>query len=195
VSRRLIAVEAAAGVALLVAAGVLAQTPPPRVHVSTAAADPVSSSVTVADLVVSVSVSPGRPGLNVFSVVVASSRRPAPTPVDSVALTYSGTGLFLGRTGPEQYLGAAELDGGPIDVTVAVFRGGKRLDAPVRLPIPPAAAASAGSGAAPRLFPYTSAIAVCLLLSGVGIVLITRRRRPLEQAHPHEADAILEEVR
>ena len=44
------------------------------------------------DLVVSVSVVPNRPGPNGFTVEVASSRRPAPAPVEQVALSYPDGG-------------------------------------------------------------------------------------------------------
>jgi hypothetical protein len=198
-SRRLIVVEAAVGAALLVAGGFLADTAPPRVTGGgSAVAQSAASSVTVDDLVVTVSVAPGRPGPNVFSVIVASSRRPPPAPVDNVAIAFNGTGMFLGRTGPEQYLGAAELDrSGHTDITVAVFRAGKRLN--VSVPVQVSSAVSTATARASRLAPYANATAVCLLVlaSGVGVVVLNRRRRrrPLVEAPPQVAEPILEEVR
>src|SRR5205807_1682399 len=74
---------------------------PARPNGAPAAAPPVRSG-TVADLIVSVSVTPNRPGVNGFTVRAASNRRPAPAPIDDVALQ-----LGAGGVGGYRYEGAS----------------------------------------------------------------------------------------
>src|SRR6476469_7416993 len=99
VSARLIAVEAAVGVGLLIVAGVLAESAPSRetaTPVASSATEAAASTVerteagSVADLVVTISATPNRAGFNAFTVTAASSRRPAPRPIDSVILEVVG---------------------------------------------------------------------------------------------------------
>jgi copper transport protein len=84
-STRLIAVEAAVGAGLLVVVGVLTESAPPReeanpvASVSTEAGGWIVERVgaaSVGDLLISVSATPNRPGLNAFTVMAVSSRRP-----------------------------------------------------------------------------------------------------------------------
>jgi copper transport protein len=199
-SRRLIIVEAAVGAVLLVAAGVLAETAPPRTGPApTAATEPAASSVMVADLVVSVSVAPNRPGPNIFTVLVASSRRPPPAPVDGVTLALNGPSTRLGQTTPGHFLGAAQLDSaGPTELTIAVYRAGQQLTASVPLPVSFPAAEASAPVPARQLAPYANAMALCLLVlaSVLGILFVFRRRQwRVDEAPSHEADTILEEVR
>src|SRR5262245_15106144 len=92
-SRRLIIVEASVGAVLLAAAGLLAETAPPRTPApAVPLAEPRAYDTTVDDLVVSVSATPNRPGVNGFTMLAASSRRPPPAPIDGVTLK-------LGRSG------------------------------------------------------------------------------------------------
>jgi copper transport protein len=76
-SRRLIMAEASVGAVLLVAAGLLAETAPPRPAApAVPLAQPQTYDTTVDDLVVSVSATPNRPGDNGFTCSAASSRGP-----------------------------------------------------------------------------------------------------------------------
>jgi len=105
-SRRLIIVEASAGAVLLAAAGLLAETAPPRTAApAVPLAEPRAYDTTVHDLVVSVSATPNRPGVNGFTVLAASSRRPPPAPVDRVTLT-------LGRPGGSGALPLRQIEPG-----------------------------------------------------------------------------------
>jgi copper transport protein len=130
-SRRLVAVEAAVGAVLLLAAGALAETSPSR---SPAVAPAVarSRSAIVKDLVVDVSVTPNRAGVNAFTVTAASSRRPAPAPIDGVALLLPEGGTVLRQVQPGRYFGTGSLKLlGPVRLTVVVYRAGARLEVPM----------------------------------------------------------------
>jgi copper transport protein len=130
-SRRLVAIEAAAGAVLLLAAGVLAETSPSRRPAVTPAVAR-SGSATVADLVIGVSVSPNRAGVNGFTVTAASSRRPAPAPIDGVALELPKGGTVLRQLEPGRYFGTGSLELlGPVRLTVVVYRAGARLEVPM----------------------------------------------------------------
>lgn len=184
---RLVAVEAAAGVAALVAAAVLSDAVPhPAGEAAQAAGASRSSSVTssgaVRDLVVSVTASPGRPGLNVFGVLVTSTRRPAPAPLTSAALGLGGRVVALrpdGRTG--HYLATVDVTGvAPLDVVLG--RGDERVVVPVSwrsaAPVPPADEA-VPTGA--PLSAYTLPLAgLALLLGGSAVVWATRHH----EVHP-----------
>jgi copper transport protein len=139
-SRRLLAAGLACGLALL-ASGVV--TDSARVGEPTRVADapPVIRDGRLDDLVVSVSVVPNRPGFNGFTVQVASSRRPAPAPIERVALTYpGGTGpvaVPLGAVGPGRFFGTGTL--GPAGVgrlVTVVRRAGADVSIPVEWPAP-----------------------------------------------------------
>jgi copper transport protein len=139
-SRRLLAAGLACGLALL-SSGVLADSAGAGQPVRAAAAPPVIRDGRLDDLVVSVSVVPNRPGFNGFTVQVASSRRPAPAPIERVALTYpGGTGpvaVPLAAVGPGRFFGTGTLgpDGVARLVTV-VRRAGAEVSIPVEWPGP-----------------------------------------------------------
>jgi copper transport protein len=203
-SRRLIMVEASVGAVLLAAAGLLADTAPPRtVAPAVPLAEPRAYDTTVDDLVVSVSATPNRPGVNGFTVLAASSRRPAPAPIDGVTLKLGRSGesgtLPLRQIEPGRYFGTGRLDSaGPITITAVVRRAGERLT--VRMPW------RASPGAVPptvvrqehRLAPYLNAVALCVLVLAlsVGVQRIAvRRRRQLDTGPPAPAEKTLEDVR
>jgi copper transport protein len=192
-SRRLVVVEAAVGALLLVAVGVLLETVPARGPAATAApaatvAAPETASASVADLAVTVSATPNRPGMNGFTVLAASSRRPPPAPVEGVTLELAGDGgtstVELQPVAPGRWFGTARLDqSGRLRVAAVVRRDGKRLAAPVSWwvgsqgPAQRVVAAPAGR----RLAPYLNGMALSLLAGafalGAGRLLVTRRRR------------------
>src|SRR5882757_4296894 len=170
--RRMVAVEAAVGATLLVAVAVLAGTPPARGDDAGSAGQ--SRSTTVADLLVTVSAAPNRPGANGVTVLVASSRRPPPAPVSAVTLDV-GTqpGVRLTPVGLDRYFGTVELAPyGDGQLRAVLQRGGEQLTATVPWSV-------AGPGAhGRRLAPYVDGLALGLLagaaLIGVGYA---RRRR------------------
>jgi copper transport protein len=113
------------------------------------------SGATVGDLVVTVSAAPNRPGVNEFTVQVASSRRPPPARVDGVQLAGvpldAGAGLLpLQPTAPDVYTGTGRLPAaGPVRITVLVRRAGQRLAVPMSWSVGPAAAPIAAPAAGP----------------------------------------------
>jgi copper transport protein len=166
-ARRLVLAEATVGAALLVAAGVLAGTPPARDRSPGPVAAPVTSAATAADLVISLSVTPNRPGQNVLSARVASSRRPPPAPVDAVSARAGGAAIALGEVESGRYLGSGRLTAGSTEVTILVRRKGESLAVRVPWRVP------AASGPAPRpgrrLAPYANTVAICLLLLALAL--------------------------
>ena len=205
-SRRLIIAEASVGAVLLAAAGLLAETAPPRTTVpAVSPAESRAYDTTAGDLVVSVSATPNRPGVNGFTVIAASSRRPASAPIDGVTLTLarhgaSGT-LTLRQIEPGRYFGTGRLDSaGPITITAVVQRAGKRLTVTMPWRVAPAAVPPAAARPEHRLAPYVNAVAlgVLLLALSVGaqrIVVRRRRRRQLDTDSPAPAETTLEDVR
>jgi copper transport protein len=204
-SRRLILVEAAVGAVLLAAAGVLAETAPPRApSPAVPVAEPQAYDATVEDLVVSVSATPNRPGANGFTVLAASSRRPPPAPIDGVVLELggsAGTTLPLEQLEPGRYFGTGRLDSaGPVTITAVLRRAGERLTVTVPWRVSPEAAPPTVPEQEHRLAPYVNAIAlgVLLLALSAGVSFLVRRRRrrqQLDTAPPAPAEMILEDVR
>jgi copper transport protein len=181
-SRRLLALEAGAGAILLLAVGVLAETPPPR-----ATPQPVSPagrtvSGLAADLVVTVTVTPDRPGVNGFTVLVSSSRRPPPAPIQDVALNLTTGGVSgpvpARQLEPGRYFGTTAIDApGPVRLTVVVQRGGGFVPVPVDWSVPVTARRTSGAG---PFVPLADALAIAILavlLPAGGWWLFRRRRR------------------
>jgi copper transport protein len=203
-SRRLIISEALVGAVLLAAAGLLADTAPPR---TTAPVAPLAAAqaynTTVDDLVVSVSATPNRPGANGFTVLAASSRRPPPAPIDGVTLRLGGSGesvtIPLREIEPGRYFGAGRLGpAGPAKITVAIRRAGQRLTVTMPWRLAPKAAPPKAPTQEHRLAPYVNAIALCVLLLALGAglqrIVVHRRRRQPGTPSPAPAE-ILEDVR
>jgi copper transport protein len=187
VSARLIAVEAAVGVGLLIVAGVLAEAAPPRetaTPVASSATEAAASTVerteagSVADLVVTISATPNRAGLNAFTVTAASSRRPAPRPIDSVILDVVGAASTvsppLRPIGAGRYFGVARLDSGPVrEMRAVIERNGQQLGVTVPWTVSAATDTS-------RLEPYVNTLAASLVVLSVGVFagwFVLRRRR------------------
>jgi len=203
-SRRLIIAEASIGAVLLAAAGLLADTAPPR---TAAPAVPLAKlrayDATIHDLVVSVSATPNRPGVNGFTVLAASSRRPPPAPIDGVTLKLGSSGesgtLPLRQIEPGRYFGTGRLDSaGPVTITAIVRRAGERLTVAVPWRVSAKAAPPTAPRQEHRLAPYLNAAAVCVLLLAlvVGVQRIAaRRRRQLAPDSPAPAETILEDAR
>jgi copper transport protein len=205
-SRRLIIVEALVGAVLLAAAGLLADTAPPRPSApAVPVAEPQAQDTTVGDLVVSVSATPNRPGVNGFTVLAASSRRPPPAPVDGVRLKLGRSGesgtLPLRQIEPGRYFGTGRLDSaGPITITAIVRRAGERLTVTMPWRVSPRAAPPAVARPGYRLAPYVNAVALCVLLlalsAGVLRIVVRRRhRRQPDTDSPAPTQRILEDTR
>ena len=204
-SRRLIIAEASVGAVLLAAAGLLAETAPPRTAApAVPLAEPQAYDTTVDDLVVSVSATPNRPGVNGFTVLAASSRRPPPAPIDAVTLKLGRSGesgtLPLRQIEPGRYFGTGRLDSaGPITITAVVRRAGERLTVTVPWRVSPKAVPPTVARQEHRLAPYANAVALCVLLlalsAGVQRIVVRRRRRRLGTDSPAPAETILEDVR
>jgi len=203
-SRRLIIAEASLGAVLLAAAGLLAETAPPRTAAPAAPlAEPRAHDTTVDDLVVSVSATPNRPGVNGFTVLAASSRRPPPAPIGGVTLKLGGSGepgtLLLRQIEPGRYFGTGRLDSaGPITITAVVRRAGEQLTVTVPWRVSPKAVPPKVARPEHRLAPYVNAVALCVLLLAlsVGVLyIVARRRRPPGTDSPASAEMNLEDVR
>jgi copper transport protein len=202
-SRRLIIAEASVGVVLLAAAGLLAETAPPRPAApAVSAAKPQAYDTTVGDLVVSVSATPNRPGVNGFTVLATSSRRPPPAPVDGVTLKLgrpgeSGT-LPLHQIEPGRYFGTGQLDSaGPITITAVIRRAGERLAVTMPWRVSPKAVPPAVARPEHRLAPYVNGLALCVLLLAlsVGVQRVMRRRRRQPGTGSPAPAEILEDAR
>jgi len=186
-SRRLIIAEASVGAVLLVAAGLLAETAPPRTPApAIPVAEPQTYDATVSDLVVSVSATPNRPGVNGFTVLAASTRRPAPAPIEKITLRLGTSGdsrtLPLQQIEPGRYFGTGRLDSaGPITITAVALRAGERLTVTMPWRVSPKAVPPPVARQEHHLAPYVNVIALFVLLlalsAGVQRIVVRRRRR------------------
>jgi copper transport protein len=180
-SRRLLALEAGTGIVLLLAVGVLAETPPRATPQPVGPAGRTVSGL-AADLVVTVTVTPDRPGVNGFTVLVSSSRRPPPAPIEDVALNLTAGGVTspvpAQQLEPGRYFGTTAVDApGPVRLTVVVQRGGAFVSIPVDWSI--AATAPQKSGTGPFVpVVDTLAIAILAVLLSAGGWWLAARRRP-----------------
>ncbi len=206
--RRSVLVEAGAGLLVLAATAVLVEAVPARepARPLQPAATVTTLSSSVADLVVSVSVSPNRPGLNSFTVHAASSRRPPPAPIDRVSLRLDQAGdaneVSLREVSPGEYFGTGvlaptdQLRLTPIGLSLALSRDGRSLAVPFRWSMaePPEPARQPHVR---RLAPYADGLAGIVIVGVlVGAAAVAARRRGRE---PHgvqgERERVLEGVR
>jgi len=188
----------------LVAVGVLMETAPARGLGATppaaVPADALTRGGSVADLVVAVSATPNRQGVNAFTVTAASSRRPAPAPIDDVALELAGSGSLvrLQQIEPGRYFGTGQIDAsGPTRITVVLHRAGRSLTVAVPWEIAPAPAPVTRPAAGHGLALYANALALWLLavalLVGAGRLAARRRRDVVDAMTPAQvADEVLE---
>jgi hypothetical protein len=152
--------------------------------------------VSAGDLVVSLVVSPNQPGLNAFSILTTSTRRPDPAPVQDVVLQLDQAGapstVTLRENVPGQFFGTGRLVStspagpSPVAITVEVRRGSgsTTLHLPWSVsPVPPAAAPARQPPPPRRTAPYADALALVVLALGLlAAAVVTRRQR--RQAHP-----------
>ncbi|MET8311910.1 copper resistance protein CopC [Micromonospora sp. NPDC005173] len=201
-SRRLLAAEATAGVVLLLLAGALVETPPSRQSPASVAdvPIPVTRNGSSGDVVVSLTITPNRPGTNGFTVLAASSRRPPPAQVGSVTVELDGgsTAVPLREIEPGRYFGTGQLSGpGVVRVTAVIRRGGARLTVPVEWSVPPAAVSPPRSRDVLTPIANTGAaivIGVLVVLAGWRLTAV-RRRRPAATPTGQIEQRIPEDVR
>jgi copper transport protein len=187
---RLLRVEAGAGLGVLLAASVLAASPPangPEFAPPRAIAAPTVVRE-AGDLVVSATLRPNRPGANVVTVLTASSRRPPPAAVRGVSVRLQpragGPSLTadLAPVGAGRFAGGADLPAeGPWRATVLVERGGKRTGVSFGWSVDRADPARPVVHSARRLAPLLdrAALAIALALAVLAVAgSLLRRRRP-----------------
>jgi copper transport protein len=135
--RRLLLTEAAAGLAVLAAAALLTATLPARGPEFAPAARGLptnvrsSRSVAAEDVLVTLSARPNRAGPNVFHVIAASFRRPAPAQMSGVTLRFRRSAgktvsAPMVKVAPSNYRLAGDYlrSAGAWQIEVAVERGG-----------------------------------------------------------------------
>jgi copper transport protein len=215
-SRRLVLAEAGAGALLLLAVGVLLETAPahgpatrqgPATRAAATPAAAQTASGSVADLVVTVSATPNRPGVNGFTALAGSSRRPPPAPLEGVELqidaAHGGGMVALQQVGPGRWFGTGRLDqAGPLRLEAVLHRAGKRLAVPLSWWVgPPAPAPGVAAAPGRRLAPYVDGMALSLLAAALAaavarLVLARGRRRAAQAVRPAETpERVLEEMR
>jgi methionine-rich copper-binding protein CopC len=142
-------------------------------------AEPAAHTVsgTASDLVVTVGVSPDRPGRNGVTILVASGRRPPPAPVDGVTVTRDTAPVPVDRVEPGRFTGSVTVAApGPVRLTVVVHRASGDVAVPVEwaVPAPPAAPA----GPPPPARPVTDLVVLValavLIPAGTAWLVVTR---------------------
>jgi copper transport protein len=160
---------------LLVAVAALVAQPPPvggSAAVSDVAPDfssadgPADRTVltrsgSVADLVVTVSATPNQPGVNWFTVLAESSRRPAPAAVDRIDLRFGDQLVPLQQLTATRYFATYQAESpGALRVVAVVHRARRQYAVPLDWQVAPAAAPVASGR---RLAPYVDGAALALL--------------------------------
>lgn len=190
---RLLVAEVAVGLLVLLGAAVLGQTAPGRVPEAVPAA-PTTGTGTVDDLVVTVALTPNRPGVNGVTVLAASAHRPPPAPIDAVAVEVASGAttrtLRLRPVAPGRYIGAAELrTPGPARLTAVISRGPDRLAVPVDWSVPVGGVREPARG--PRLRSIVEPLAVLILAAVIMAALwwsvLSRWRWRLDLDAPDES--------
>jgi copper transport protein len=180
--RTLVAAEAVAGLAIFLAAGLMSSAPPARgPEFDRAAAVPGSLTAGSGDLLVTLSATPNRPGQNVVTAVVASTRRPGPRPPTGVDLRLPGgrDAAPMRKVAPGRFL----LAGDQLSAS-----GRSRIDAVVHRRGEPdrTVGFTWTAGSAPRratisdrpLEPVLTLAAALLALAGAAAAAFALSRRP-----------------
>jgi copper transport protein len=185
---RLILAEAAVAGSVLLAAAVLAASPPakgPEFAAPRAVATPTLVHQ-VGDLLVTATVRPNRPGPNVVTVLTASSRRPPPAPVRSVSVTLQPRGgaptvVRLGAVGDGRFAGGVSLtQQGPWSAVAEVARGRSRSSATFGWTVDRPDLARPVVHSARRLGPIADRIAAAIVAIGIAVIAACcwARQRP-----------------
>lgn len=154
-----------------------------RVVASEAGSTGRSASTTVADLLVTVSAAPNRPGANGVTVLIASSRRPPPAPVSAVTLGVDGRTVGLVAVGTGRYFGTVDFaEPGVASLRAVLQRGGESLTAIVPWSVE-------RPGHALRLAPFVDSLAVLLLAGAAFAGGYALRRRPARAGPPPDDPA------
>jgi copper transport protein len=184
--RTLVAGEVAAGLTIFLVAGLMSSAPPARGHDFEATPVPRSMTAGGGDMLVTLSATPNRPGQNVLTAVVASTRRPDPPPPTGVDLRFNGGAkrVMMRELGPGRFhLAGDQLSAsGRSRIEVVVHRRGES-DRGVGF--------DWTTGSAPRrvlisdrpLEPLFTLAAALLALAGATAVACLVLRRPRER-HP-----------
>lgn len=187
-TKQLVVLEAGVGAVVLIVVAILIATAPPRDGVGQAeAASDGRSSATRGDLVVSLVATPDRPGNNGFTVVAASTRRPAIAPIRRVDLVLQGDRgtrvVGLRPIAANTYFGIGVLSQQPADgVTVVVHRSIGVVEVPV-----PWSVQREPTATRTRLAPWTDGLALGLVcLVAIGLVIFNRRRDRGDDSSPVE---------
>lgn len=135
----------------------------------------------VEDLVVTASATPNRPGVNWFTVLAESSRRPAPAPIEQVDLVLGTKTVPLQRLTETRYFATYQADSsGPLRVVAVVHRAGRQYAVPLSWQVAPAES-PVTSGR--RLAPYVDGAALLVIEAAIAAaawwLVRTTRRRPV----------------
>jgi copper transport protein len=184
--------EAAAGVALVLAVAFLTLLPPAREALAARKAreEGLSQTVTADDLRVRLQVRPGAVGFNRFAVELAGVRGQSVLDVERVALRFrmlahdmGESELILRRSGTTRYEGEGQLFSmaGPWQVTVLVRRPGRddaraqfNLDVPAVAALPPVP--PGGERVAPNWLLLSGGVALLGGLAALAVAWLLRER-------------------
>ena len=206
----LIRLDIGLAVLVLLLTGLITSSPPPRDAAFNIAPEDVRDQKThfLDDLMVTLSVKPGRPGQNLLTAFIASTRRPSQTEISRVIARFTFRGRDLGRVSvvgeaiePGRYVvGGRQLSAaGPWRIDVVVRRLGI-ADAVARFDwvVPPAGVVEPTILSKRPIRPVTDAIAgIALIVLGGAVATIfgqargrgaidrSRRRAPMAGAAPN----------
>jgi len=193
---RSLGVEAALALAIVIAGGALSATPPANGPQFQPAPPPTPSPVAqqLDDLTVKLSVRPNRPGPNLVSALIVSTRRPPPGAITGVHLTLvpQAGGAPITRDAPAPAVGTFEF--GTVDLPASgTFAATLTIDRPAAAVRPASLVVNVDPVPVPRarrvlsdasLKRYTDVTAAALLLVAAGsLVLVSRRTRRRGMLH------------